>query len=196
MTPPLMLLGAGGHAKAIAELLAAQGRPVTHYHALAPCDWLGDCTFIENETEALAWIPGQDFVLGMGGVAPEGLRKRLGLLHRFRDAGGKAFSAIHPRTIVSSSATIAPGAIILAGAILQPGARLEEGAILNTGAIFEHDSRAGAGSHIAPGAIVLGGCSIGSCSMVGAGAVMLPGSSLPDDARISALTRHAGSEGR
>jgi len=184
MTPPLMLLGAGGHAKAIAELLAAQGRPVTHYHALAPCDWLGDCTFIENESEALAWIPGQDFVLGLGGVAPEHLRKRLSLLHRFRDAGGKAFSAIHPRAIVSSSAT------------LQPGARLEEGVILNTGAIFEHDSHAGAGSHIAPGAIILGGCSIGTCCMIGAGAVMLPGSSLPDDARIAALTRHAGSEGK
>jgi len=196
MTPPLMLLGAGGHAKAIAELLAAQGRPVTHYHALAPCDWLGDCTFIDNEAEALAWIPGRDFVLGLGGVTPEHLRKRLGLLQRFSVAGGKAFSVIHPRAIVSSSATIAPGAIILAGAILQPGARLEEGVILNTGAILEHDSRAGAGSHIAPGSIILGGCSIGTCCMIGAGAVMLPGSSLPDDTRIAALTRHTGSVGK
>jgi len=183
-----VLIGAGGHAKAVVEAICLTGGKVTAYVDPCEVEWLPVRRISEQEL-AVEVAAGAAIVFGIGGAAPDKLEKRLSLLDSYRTSNMPARTVVHPTAYVSRSAAVEDGEIVLAGAVIQPGATIHRGVIVNTGTIVEHDSEIGAGSHIAPGAIVLGGCKIGRCCMVGAGAVVLPGSSVVDARLVAAATR-------
>lgn len=182
-----LLIGAGGHAKAVAEAAVATLGGITAYVDPHPADWL-TAVHIGADSEIMA--SGMPVVIGVGGVTAVQLARRLALLDTYLGRGHRAPAVVHPQARVSPSARLSAGSIILAGAVVQPDAVIGRGAIVNTRAVVEHDSTIGDGAHVAPGAIVLGGCRIGRCAMIGAGAVVLPSSTVEDGALVPALTRH------
>ncbi len=184
----LLLVGAGGHAKAVCEAIAAAGDTVTAYADPNSAEWL-DARQIADDATADAFDGQAGIVVGIGGIDPAGLRRRLAVLDRYLDAGRAAQPVLHAAASVSRSADLGAGTIVLAGAVVQPVATLGRGAIVNSQALLEHDCTLGAGSHVAPGAMVLGDCTIGDCVMIGAGAVVLPASTVPDDTMIPAMSR-------
>ena len=182
----VVLVGAGGHAKALVEATMARGGRIAVYVAPSPAEWLD----APRETSDDAVTPAAGMMLlGIGGTNPKELERRLALFDRYLARGFKADPLVHPAAWVSSSAKLESGAVVLAGAVVQPNVTIGRGVIVNSGAIVEHDSSVGDGSHIAPGAIVLGGCAVGRCCMVGAGAVILPGVNVPDQTLVAAGTR-------
>lgn len=186
----LLLVGAGGHARAVAEALAAGKTPVDTYVDPRPSDWLHARHLVsDNEVEAL---PADGFVLGLGGMTPDELARRHALYRRYRDLGWAPRTVLHPAAFVSAHAELGEGCIVLARAVVQPAATLDEVVIVNTGAIVEHDSSVGAGTHVAPGAIVLGACTVGAACMIGAGALVLPGAEVPDGTLVPAGSRWPG----
>ena len=185
----VLLIGAGGHAKAVCEAIAAGGDSVTAYADPNAAAWL-DVRHIPDDAAADSYDDEAAIAIGIGGIEPAGLRCRLGVLDRYLDTGRAAPPIIHAAAAVSTSAALEAGAIVLAGAVVQPGTKLGRGAIVNSQALLEHDCTLGAGSHLAPGARVLGGCTVGDCVMIGAGAVVLPASDVPDDTLIPALSRY------
>ena len=162
----LVLIGAGGHAKAVCEAIAAAGDTVAAYADPRPAEWLRAAHYADD-ADADGLDADVAVAIGMGGVTAAALGKRLRVLDRFIEAGRQAPAIIHQAACVSPSAELGAGAIVLAGAVVQPGATVARGAIVNTRAAVEHDSVVGAGSHVAPGAVVLGGCAIGACAMIG-----------------------------
>jgi len=184
----LLLVGAGGHARAIAEVLAAARDPVESYVDPRPSNWL-NVHHIRSDSEVEA-LPAESLVLGVGGMSPEQLTRRHELFHSYRRHGWTPRTVIHASAVISAQCEIGVGCIILAGAVIQPATQLGEAVIVNTGAIVEHDSSVGAGSHVAPGAIVLGGCRVGAECMIGAGALVLPGAEVPDRTLVPAGGRY------
>lgn len=166
----ILIVGAGGHAKVIAELL---GDKVTAYSDKVEVSWL-KAEYLGNDDVALKTLIPSSFVMGLGGSSWEKLDRRMAIFERYVQSGRKAPTICHPTAVVSQSSKIEPGAIILAGAIIQPNAFVGRGSIVNTGAIIEHDAYIGEGSHIAPRSVILGGASVGKNSMIGAGSVVLP----------------------
>ncbi len=183
-----LLVGAGGHAKQLAEMLEEAGQPIDAYLDPRPQDWLAGKHLAER-SQADALKPGK-LVLGHGGVKPGALQKRLGIFRSFLEKGWEAPPLVHKTATIAASAVLGKGVVILAGATVQPCAVIGDGVIINTGAIVEHDSQIGEGTHIAPGAIVLGGCSVGKNCMIGAGSVILQGVAVPDGILVKALTRY------
>ena len=184
-----LLIGAGGHAKAVAEAADASIGDIVAYVDPSPCDWLRAAHLVAD-TDVKA--NGISVVMGVGGVTAAQLEARLALLDAYVGRGHAAPPVIHPHAHVSPNARLEAGTIVLAGAVVQPGAVIGRGAIVNTRAVVEHDSVIGEGSHVAPGSVVLGGCRIGRCTMIGAGAVILPNAAVDDGALVPALTRHGG----
>lgn len=182
-----ILIGGGGHAKAVADILALRGQSVTGYvaHEETPgSPW----RYLGNDEDA--HLPANTFVaLGLGGVTPGGLARRIDLFNLHLEQGHAAPPVISPHAILAGSADIDIGATIMMGVSVQADARIGPGAIINTGAIVEHDCVIEEGAHIAPGAIILGGCHIGRCAMVGAGAIILPGAKVAENAMVNAGTR-------
>lgn len=187
----VMLLGAGGHARAVVEAVRASGHRVVAYVDPREAGWLR-AERIEDDDAAATLHPDAGIVLGLGGVTPEGLEARTGLFDRYVGAGRSAPPVVHPTAIVSGAARVDAGVIVLAGAIVQPGAVLQTACLVNTGAVVEHDAVVGEGAHVAPGAIILGAARIGTAAMVGAGAVVLPGAEVPAGGLVKALERYAG----
>jgi sugar O-acyltransferase (sialic acid O-acetyltransferase NeuD family) len=187
----LVLVGAGGHARALVEALGARGLALSAYVDRAECAWLPGLRRYDND-DASKDHDEDGFVLGIGAVNPDGLARRLELFRRYAARGWTAPAVVHPAAVVSVSAALGAGSHILAAAVVQPGTAIGAAAIVNTGAIVEHDSTVGEGAHVAPGAIVLGGVRVGACAMIGAGAVVLQGASVPDRALVPANTRYPG----
>mgnify|MGYP005993789847 CR=1 FL=1 len=184
-----LLVGAGQHARVVAEILSLNGDRIIAYSDLKSQAWISAPFFVEQDWAKQ--VPNGAFVLGLGGVTPAHLHHRWLLMEKCKSLGLTALTRCHPTANVSGGASVAPGALVFSGAIVNVGASLSEGVIVNSGAIVEHDCMIGPGSHIAPGAIILGGVKIGACCMIGAGAVILPNTSVSDNSMIAALSRGA-----
>ena len=177
MMKRLLIVGAGGHDRSVAEAAAGE---------FLVAGFLDD-----------AW-PGLDRVLGLpvfGKVADlarfrdvadhafvaignNAVRQRL--TARLREAGFLPASVVHPKAIVSPSATIGPGSAIMAGAIVGTEAVLGEGVIVNCAAVVDHHCRVGDFGHIGVNAAMAGG------SVLGAGAWMQAGAALGYGVEIAA----------
>jgi sugar O-acyltransferase (sialic acid O-acetyltransferase NeuD family) len=185
----IALIGAGGHAKMVAETLAATGHRVVAYCDRRAAPWL-DAQRIDDDAR-IGELPAEVGVaLGVGGIDPAGLARRRLLLDTALAGGRRAPAIIHPSAIIGRGARLAAGAQVLAGAIVQPGASIGVAAIVNSGALVEHDSEIGDGTHVCPRAIVLADCRVGSDCMIGAAAVILPGNTVPPGTLVPALTRY------
>jgi len=189
-----LLIGAGGHAAGVVDVLARSGYRLSAYVDAVRADWLspyGDPVQYEDDAAAIAAFGAATarVFVGLGGVSPRALKRRLEIFYRYEAAGFDAPKICHPDTTIAASAAVESGATLLARAVVQPFAEIGKGAIVNTGAIVEHHATIGAGAHIAPGAVVLGGASIGDCALVGANAVVLPQAVVADGDVVPAGAR-------
>lgn len=189
MKKRLLIVGAGGHGRSVAEAATASG----------VFDVVG---FLDDSSPSLdrVWyLPVfgatselADF-LGRAEVAIVAIgnnRLRKELQTRLVSVGFEVVSVLHPRAIVSPSAVVAPGCSIMAGAIVGTEAQLGEGVIVNCGAVVDHHCRVESFGHLGVNASMAGGSvlgleawmqagsALGYQVQVDAGAVLMPGSSL------------------
>lgn len=192
MQHPVIILGAGGHAKVLVDILRRLAADIVALVDTAPGRpgaVLGVPVVVGEET-VLRYDP-QDILLvnGIGSVGDTG--KRAAVYRRFRAQGYRFATVVHPAAVVAGDAALAEGVQIMAGAVIQPGCVIGADTIVNTGATVDHDCRLGAHVHIAPGATLSGnvvcddgvhvgcgatviqGVALGAASIVGAGAAVL-----------------------
>lgn len=181
MSPaPIVVFGAGGHGKVVADLLLAQEAPLAGFldDARPP----GTLVLGLPVLGTAAWLrehPGARVALGIGDNAA-----RADVAAACKEAGAELVIAVHPRAVVAGSARIGEGSVVMALAVINPDANIERGAILNTGCIVEHDCEIGEFAHVSPNAVMGGGCRIGALAHVGIGATMLPGTTVGERAIV------------
>lgn len=186
----LVIIGAGGHSKVVAEAARLQGgwevvgfldsgeRPPGSTHAGAAI--LGD----ESMLAGLVQEGVTHFAIGFGMLEPGSARADA--FARCLAAGLRPATIIHPAATVSDSAQIGDGTQVMAGVIVNAEAFVGQNVILNTGAIIEHDANIGEHCHIAPRATVLGGVQVGPMSLVGAGSTLRQGIFLGERSLVAA----------
>lgn len=183
----IVLIGAGGHGRVVAETCERLGVPLVAYADPHLASWLAVPHF-SNENDAVAAHPHAGFALGLAGTSPEALIRRRAIFHALLPHA-RPVTLVHPDASRAGNARIGVGAQVMALARVAADAFVDDGAIINTGAIVEHGVRIGAFAHVAPGAIILGDASIGEAAMIGAGAIVLPGAVIAAGAMIKAGTR-------
>lgn len=180
MGKPVVIVGAGGHGKVIADIVFRSGDTVlgflddrTEISAVAGIPVLGPCNHYSHYQDA--W-----FVLGIGNAE---VRERLSNTM----TGVKWYKAIHPAASISTLETsIGEGTVVMAGAIINPGAAIGKHCIVNTGAIIEHDNQIEDFVHVSVGAKLAGTVHIGKRSWIGIGAVVKNNISICEDCMIGA----------
>lgn len=95
-------------------------------------------------------------------------------------------SIISPDAYIVNSATINDGSFVAAKAVISADTQIGIGCIINHGAVVDHDCLIGQFSHIAPNATLLGGVTLGERVFVGSGATVLPGVKVASDVVIGA----------
>lgn len=191
MTGPVVIVGAGGHARVVADALLCQGVEVRgfvdedrslHGSSVYGRPVLGADGALDDEA-----LVGCDLVNGLGGIGREqGSPLRRRVQERLEAAGRRFVGVRHPTAHVSPRAELAADVQVLAGAVVQPGARIGTGSVINTRAVVEHDCRLGAFVHCAPGSVVCGDVSLGDDVHVGAGAVIRQGLTLGQGVVVAA----------
>lgn len=180
MSKPVIIIGAGGHGKVIADIVLRSGDTVlgflddrTGIYTVAGIPVLGPCDHYSRYQDA--W-----FVLGIGNAE---VRERLSNTM----AGVKWYKAIHPSAFVSPMDTsIGEGTVVMAGAVINPGTKIGKHCIVNTGAIIDHDNQIESLVHISVGAKLAGAVHIGKHSWIGIGAVVKNNVSICENCMIGA----------
>lgn len=159
----IAMIGAGGHAKVIIEIVEACNDQVVFVN-----DTDANISDILNYRVSHEMPePGVPVIVSIGNNK---IRKRI--------AGAIAnpcYTAIHPRATVSSRATLGEGTVVMAGAVINSGASVGRHCIINTNASVDHDCVIGDYAHIAPGVALAGNVSVGEGTLVGVGSSIIPG---------------------
>ena len=173
-TAKIVVLGAGGHGKAILDLILAHGG----WQAAGVVD-------AAPKVATLLGLPVLGDESALAGLVRAGITRahpaiganaqRLAAAARLTAAGFTLPALIHPAAITGHGATIGEGTAVLARAVIGPDTRLGRLVLVNTGAFIEHDCILDDPVHIAPGAVLIGGVRVGAGAMIGAGAVIRPG---------------------
>lgn len=160
----LLILGAGGHGKVVADTALITGK----WEQIA---FLDD----REELHEVMGIPviGKfvDFKLfrkdyHYAFVAIGNNKLRLEWIERLSNAGFKIPSIIHPVSFVSRSCSIGEGTVVMAGAIINANTNIRRGCIINTSSSIDHDCILEDGVHISPGAHIGGTVNIGKYTWV------------------------------
>ncbi len=186
-TAPLVIYGAGGHGRVVADAAQAGGLELLGFLDDArPTDPPPSHTLLDAADPRLAAAV---FIVAIGDNAT---RRRV--TERLVRDGRALHTVIHPDATVSLRSTLGLGVFVGARAVVGPGAAVEPGALINTAAVVEHDVTVQAGAHVAPGAVLGGGVHLEPEAFIGLGARVLPGLRVGTSAVVGAgavLTRHA-----
>ena len=168
---PVIILGAGGHAKVVAEVLKVCGHEIIGL--LTPDEEPGDRCFgvkVLGDDDAIASFLPDEVVLanGIGFLPGENLRWRLA--SKMRNQGYNFIKVIHPSAIIAEDIIFGDGVHVLERAVIQPGVMVGRDSIINTGAIINHDCKIGEECHMAPSVTLGGNVVVGSKSYLGIGA--------------------------
>lgn len=182
-TDALLIFGAGGHGRVVADAARASGTTgllaSDRNPALCQGELLPGIPLHRPDAPAPAQATSVHVAIGHN-AARERESQALGP-QRLR-------TVCHPAASVSPFAQLGAGSFVAAQAVVAPGARLGLGVIVNHGAVVDHDCQVGDFAHIAPAAVLGGEVRIGPGVLLGAGAVVLPGRSIAAGAIVGAGT--------
>lgn len=186
--PSILIIGAGGHAQVVADIL------LRSCEAGDLCKPLG---FLDDDPElvgqeilgipvvgAISELSSFDHDAALVAIGDN--RRRAEIFDHLVEHGNLMAAAIHPAAVVAPDVTLGNGVMICAGVVVNTGAVVGDDVILNTGCTVDHHCRIGAHSHIAPGAHLGGDVSVGEGVLVGIGASVIPHRSVGDWAVVGA----------
>jgi UDP-perosamine 4-acetyltransferase len=169
--PPLLIYGAGGHAKSVIGIITDGGGWAIHGLIDEREDMLG---------KAVLGHP----VVGSGSLLPELLRREI--LHAFVAVGDNASRQQRGRQLEQLGfhlpILIHPTALIMTHASISVGRY----AIIGAHAGIGHESILGDAVHVGAGSILGGNVHIGSGSFLGLRSVVLPGITIGRNVRVAA----------
>jgi UDP-N-acetylbacillosamine N-acetyltransferase len=184
MMKKLIIIGAGGHGRVVADCAQQQG---TYSQII----FLDDCFYERKENSEWQvigsvkdfpqYIDEADFVVAIG---DNRLRKKI--LTQLKQAKANIVSLIHPTAAVSPHTFIGKGVVVFANAVINIGTSIADGCIINTGAIVDHDCELHQCVHVSPGVSIAGGVHIAQLSWIGIGSTIVECITLADNTQVGA----------
>ncbi|MEC5145442.1 acetyltransferase [Chitinophaga sp. 212800010-3] len=162
----MYLIGAGGHAKVIIEILQSKRIAVQGVFDDNPAVkqlWKYPVTPLAGSGEQIT----SGMIISIGNNA---IRKKVA--ERLHTRFGVA---IHEKANLSPTAMVDEGTVVMAGATINADVKIGRHCIVNTNASIDHDCILEDFVHVSPNAALCGNVSIGEGTHIGAGAVIVPG---------------------
>ncbi|MEK4885939.1 acetyltransferase [Bacillus sp. FSL W8-0223] len=169
---PVIIIGNGGHARVLVDILLMQKRKIIGYTEPKKENNPYNIAYLGNDEEILQYHPQEiELVNGLGSVS--NMKIRATIFNFFKSKGYQFSSIIHPSAIISDSVVLGEGVQIMAGAVIQPFTKIADNTIVNTSASIDHDCFINKHCHIAPGCVLSGGVVVGEETHIGTGAKII-----------------------
>ncbi|WP_439881752.1 acetyltransferase [Pontibacter sp. MBLB2868] len=173
----MIIYGASGHGKVIAEILERNG--VTDLVFVD--DKPGGETFLGyplHHTSMLPELGDQEVIIAVGNNRT---RKKIA------DSLEKAYRiAMHPSAQISPRCKPGAGTVVMAGVVVNADSRIGEHVILNTNCSIDHDCVLEDYVHISPNVALAGNVTVGEGTQVGIGSSVIQGIKIGNYATIGA----------
>lgn len=184
MYKQVVIIGAGGHAKVIADIIEKSGDQIIGFlddRIEKGTKIIGNYKVIgnlNNKCQLSMANSDYEFIIAIGNN-----QIRRGISNT---ANLKFYTAIHPSAQIGLDVEIKEGTVIMANACINSLAKIGRHCIVNTGAIIEHDSIIEDFVHISPNAALGGTVKIGENTHVGIGSVIKNNITICGDCTIGA----------
>ena len=167
----LLILGAGGHGKSVAEA------------ALLSNEW-ASIVFADDSWPEQTEIAGFPIIAKIDGIcdikagisaaipAVGNNQLRNDWFVMLKDLNIPITTIVHPTATVSQSATIGDGVTIMAGSVVGVDVKVGDGVIINLLCAIDHDAEIGDFSHLRIGVLVAGGGNIKPLTFLPAGSIV------------------------
>lgn len=169
MCERLVIIGARGHGKVVADIAGCLGK----YRDIAFLDddvalqeTMG-IPVIGKSTDMFKYVHSNDIFVAIGNA---GVRKKI--LEQLREIHAHVPVLVHPRAVIGTSVILGEGTAVMAGAVINADAVIGKGCIINTCASVDHDCVIEDYVHVAVGAHLAGNVRVGRNTWIGAGAVV------------------------
>ncbi|MFC4402972.1 acetyltransferase [Gracilibacillus xinjiangensis] len=169
MNNKLLIIGASGHGKVVADIAIKMNK----WKEMA---FLDDDESIKSSiglevigttNEVFSHIDEYDIFVGIGDNA---IRQKV--LEKLEKAGASIPILIHPDAVIGAQVDIEIGTTVMAGAVVNCCTKIGKGCIINTGATIDHDNYIEDFVHLSPGAHLAGTVQVGNGSWLGIGSVV------------------------
>ncbi|HXE51983.1 MAG TPA: NeuD/PglB/VioB family sugar acetyltransferase [Tepidisphaeraceae bacterium] len=177
MAQPLVILGTGGSAYDVLDIVDAINRAVPAWHVAG---FLDDMKLVGSThlglpvlgriADARTLPAGHRFVNVIG--SDVSFRNRPQIIAQAGLDADRFATLVHPLASVSSHATVGRGVYVACGASIGGGVKIGDWASISPGVIVGHDTAIGKFALLAPGAVISGFCDVGSASYIGARAAL------------------------
>lgn len=161
----LVIIGASGHGKVIADIALKVGYGeivfIDDDESLESCADFPVVGTSERIPKYMDW----DFIVAIGNSKiRESFMNQITNYH--------IATLVHPDAVIGRNVEIGRGTVIMAGAVINSYAIIGKGCIINTCASVDHDCSIGDFSHISVGAHICGTVNIGCLTWIGAGSTV------------------------
>ena len=186
-TQRLLIVGASGHARVVADIARRMGS----FEIAGVCNRSGTGEFegfpvIARDVDVPTLWRLQAFDLACVAIGDNWNRANAVEIMTRQEPEIPFATLIHPRAVVAESASVGEGTVVMAGAVVNPGAIIGRHAVLNTNCSVDHDCQIGDFASVSPGAALGGNVKLGYCSFVGIGAAVNQGISMGDHTVVGA----------
>ncbi|XQY91543.1 acetyltransferase [Metabacillus sp. HB246100] len=180
-----VLVGAGGHAKVITDILQTNKFKIKGFID----DYLTEKTFMGysllGKTEDIPAIiesePSLRFIISVGSNTAR--RHLVDKISRYGVMYGKV---VHPSAVISNLVTIGDGTVIMPNSVINADTQIGSHCIINSGAIIEHECRLQDFVHVSPGALLAGSVKVGKGTHIGIGAKVIQNIEIGSNATVGA----------
>jgi sugar O-acyltransferase (sialic acid O-acetyltransferase NeuD family) len=170
MADSLVIIGAGGHGKVVADIAIAMNK--WRYILFLDDQVIGTTSTGVKVVGKLDQVPHfkdkADFVIAIGDNA-----YRQKLQDDLETNSYSIAKLIHPNAVIGSSVAIGDGTVVTAGAVINNGARIGKGCIINTSSSIDHECVIDDYVHISPGVHLAGNVRIGKKCWLGIGSSVI-----------------------
>lgn len=168
----VLIIGAGGHAKVVTDILQLRGVAITGYLDDHEPDWGTDfCGYpVLGATDRYQDFSADGWIIATGSnAARQRIAAQLGAV-----TDQHWINAIHPSAVVADSVQLGNGVVIAANVVVNPATVIGNHVILNTASTVDHDCMIDAFAHIPPGCHLAGTVRVGEGAFIGIGSSVIP----------------------
>jgi sugar O-acyltransferase (sialic acid O-acetyltransferase NeuD family) len=197
MRKSLIIIGAGGHAKVVAEAARLSGWTVLGFvdeinDVSGQGEFFGANLWASTAVAIAANDSPTDWFVAIGSNVARAQK-----ILQMQESGMSLATIIHPAAVVSKHSRVRPASFVAALAHVGPDSLVGDGVIINTAASVDHDCIVENFAHLAPRCVLGGHAYVGSRAWVGMGAVVRDRARIGADCVVGAasLVLHEAAEG-